>query len=324
MTTRQRLIGYIKSKKQVTGKELADYLNISKQALFRYFTELLEEGVIVKVGKTPQVFYSMAPIRINKKEAENIDNEIQDIINDTYLIITPSGEKLEGMEGFIYWCHKNKLPVGKTVKEYIKTLEKYNQYKKGEFIDGMAKIKNSFKDVYVDKIFYIDFYAIERFGKTKLGQLLLYAKQSQNKKLIQEIVIEVSPKISELIKKYNIDGIGFIPPTVKRDLQFMKVFENNLKFKQKRIKIVKIKTDIMVPQKTLSRIEERVENAKATFAIDEQSIFTNILLIDDAVGSGATLNEVAKKIKDKSICTGEIIALAITGSFKGFDVISEV
>jgi predicted amidophosphoribosyltransferase len=51
--------------------------------------------------------------------------------------------------------------------------------------------------------------------------------------------------------------------------------------------------------------------------------YNKVLLIDDAVGSGATLNEIAKKIKDLKIAK-EVIGLAITGSFKGFDVISEV
>ena len=49
-----------------------------------------------------------------------------------------------------------------------------------------------------------------------------------------------------------------------------------------------------------------------------------MLLIDDAVGSGATLNETAKQIRNKKLASGKIIGLAITGSFKGFDVISEV
>ena len=56
----------------------------------------------------------------------------------------------------------------------------------------------------------------------------------------------------------------------------------------------------------------------------ENAVFKNILLLDDAVGSGATLNEVAKKIRERKICQGKIIGLAITGSFKGFDVISEL
>ncbi len=51
--------------------------------------------------------------------------------------------------------------------------------------------------------------------------------------------------------------------------------------------------------------------------------YKNILLIDDAVGSGATMNETAKQIKNKGIAK-KIIGIAITGSFKGFDVISEV
>jgi predicted amidophosphoribosyltransferase len=51
--------------------------------------------------------------------------------------------------------------------------------------------------------------------------------------------------------------------------------------------------------------------------------YNKVLLIDDAVGSGATLNETAKKIKDLKIAR-EVIGLAITGSFKDFAVISEV
>lgn len=52
--------------------------------------------------------------------------------------------------------------------------------------------------------------------------------------------------------------------------------------------------------------------------------YRNILLIDDALGSGATLNEVAKNIRQRGICKGKIIGFVITGSPKGFEVISEV
>ena len=51
--------------------------------------------------------------------------------------------------------------------------------------------------------------------------------------------------------------------------------------------------------------------------------FNNILLIDDAVGSGATLNEIAKQLKNKNIAKS-ITGRALVVSFKGFDVISEV
>jgi predicted amidophosphoribosyltransferase len=87
---------------------------------------------------------------------------------------------------------------------------------------------------------------------------------------------------------------------------------------------VKIKTEIIVPQKTLNKLEDRIENAQKTIIVDENNEYNNILLIDDAIGSGATLNETAAQIKNRKICKGKIIGLAITGSFNGFDVISEV
>jgi predicted amidophosphoribosyltransferase len=46
-------------------------------------------------------------------------------------------------------------------------------------------------------------------------------------------------------------------------------------------------------------------------------------LIDDALGSGSTLNETAQKLKKQKLAK-TIIGLAITGSFSGFEVISEV
>ena len=85
-----------------------------------------------------------------------------------------------------------------------------------------------------------------------------------------------------------------------------------------------IKTEIIVPQKTLSKLEDRVENAKKTIIVGDKKGYRNVLLIDDAVGSGATMNETAKQVRNKQLVTGDIIGLAITGSFKGFDVISEV
>ncbi len=49
-------------------------------------------------------------------------------------------------------------------------------------------MEGTFKELYLENVYYLDFYSIERFGKTKLGQKLLYAKQSQNKKWINKLI----------------------------------------------------------------------------------------------------------------------------------------
>jgi predicted amidophosphoribosyltransferase len=57
--------------------------------------------------------------------------------------------------------------------------------------------------------------------------------------------------------------------------------------------------------------------------MDDKRVYNRILLIDDAVGSGATINETACKIKMRKMAD-EVIGFAVVGSFKGFDVIQEV
>ena len=323
MSTSDKIIAFIKEKGQVKGLDIASHLGITRQALFKHLPKLLASGVITKIGKPPKVFYF-----INKKIEPSRDyilsEEIKKKIIQNFLVITPAGEKKEGLEGFVYWCDKYNLPIEKTAVEYVRTLSKYSDYQKNGYINGTSKLINSFKDVYLDEVLYLDFYSIERFGKTKLGQLLLYAKQSQNVSLMKEIIEIIRPKIEQIIKIFKIDGIGFIPPTVKREKQLIKFFEKELSGNLRKLEITKISTPISIPQKTLNKLEDRIENARNTIVVSDDSSFSNILLIDDAVGSGATLNETAKKIRNKKICSGKIIGLAITGSFKGFDVISEI
>jgi len=323
--TADKIVAYLKGKKQATAKDLADYLGISRQALFRQLAQLLNKGQIYKVGKPPKVFYFEKEIKEEEiKLGLEIDEITKKFIEEKFLIITPTGERKEGLAGFTFWCQKTNQPIQKTAQEYMKTWEKYDSFRKDGLIDGLAKIKMTFSQVNLDDLFYLDFYSIERFGKTKLGQLLLYAKQSQDKSLMKELAAAIKPKVDKVIKKYKIDGVGFIPPTVKRETQLMKELERNLQLNARMIPIVKIMTEVAVPQKTLNKLEDRVENAKKTIIVNDSKLYNNILIIDDAVGSGATLNETAGQIKAKGICRGKIIGLAITGSFKGFDVISEV
>lgn len=317
-----KIIEYIKKYGRVSANQLSGNFDLSRQMIHRHLIDLMHKGVIDKIGTPPKVFYFIKKEKVAENKID-IDNKTKKTIEENYLIITSSGERKSGVEGFIYWCDKNKLPIEKTAQEYIETLKKYEKFKKNGLINGIEKIKSTFKENSLKHLFYLDFYSIERFGKTKLGQLLLYAKQSQDKKLMKELIDAIRPQIIQVISKYKIDGIGFIPPTVKRETQFMKILENYLKLQVKTLKISKVKTDIVVPQKTLNKLDDRIDNAKKTIVVEDRSQYNNVLLIDDAVGSGATLNETAAQIKQNKIAKN-VIGLAITGSFKGFDVISEV
>ncbi|HET9946486.1 MAG TPA: hypothetical protein VFQ63_00280 [Patescibacteria group bacterium] len=324
MTTSQKIIEYIAKNRQASGKELSTYLpEITPRAIRKQLKKLLDQNVLKKIGRPPKVYYLLETEKKSLDE-NKIDKNITSLINKRYLYISPSGQSMPGLNGFLAWCEKTKQDPVKASHDYIETVNKFDKFRKENLIDGMPKMQKTFSNVYLDKLYYLDFYSIERFGKTKLGQMLLYAKQSQNIPLIHGLIKEIRPQIISLIKKYKIDGVLFIPPTVKREVQFMKELEKQLNLSVATLSVTKVKTEIIVPQKTLAKLEDRVENAKHTIIVDDTKKYKNILLIDDAVGSGSTLNETAKKIKDKGLGLGSVVGLAITGSFKGFDVISEV
>jgi predicted amidophosphoribosyltransferase len=72
-----------------------------------------------------------------------------------------------------------------------------------------------------------------------------------------------------------------------------------------------------------NKIRSAYSSIYYSFAVKGLASYQNLLLIDDAVGSGATLNQIARKIKVKDIAK-TIIGLAIVGSYKGFDVITDI
>lgn len=320
--TANRILSYIRDKKEATPKEIIQFIGLGAPSVFRQLKKLQEQGVIKKMGTSPRVFY--IPNITVAHTLTTLQPDIEKTINTEYIIFTPQGEMLNGVPGFAYWCQQQNLPVEKTAQEYVSTLAKYNSFKNNNTINATGKLRQTFPDTALDEIYYLDFYSRERFGKTKLGSLVLYAKQSQNKKLIHLIYELASSTIQQIISEHRIDAIGFIPPTIPRKTQILKELENLFNFPTAKIKIVKATADIPVPQKSLSKIADRIQNARDTIFIDDHHIHNNILLIDDAVGSGSTLNETAKKIKNKKLCTGKIIGLALVGSFKGFDVIQEI
>lgn len=325
MKTSDKIIAYLAQNSQTTTAALVNYLEITDRAVRKQLKSLLDSGRIVKSGVPPRVYYSLSTPKVNNvSKVELVDTKIYALIEKEFYYISPRGTIHEGYEGFLYWCNEREMDIKKTAVRYAEIIEKYHSYRRAGLIDGTYKIKSSFDEVYIDKVFYVDFYSIEIFGKTKLGQLLLFAKQSQNRKLINEIADIIKPSLLTLMEKYDIDGVGFIPPTVKRQLQLMRVLQNRLNLDVRTVSINKIQTPVIVPQKTLTKIGDRVINAQETMSIDDLGSYRNILLIDDALGSGATLNEIAKKIRHRDICKGKIIGFVITGSFKGFEVISEV
>jgi len=327
MKIKDQIVAALSKSGDLSVKELVDLLQVSKQAIHIALNQLLDAEAVIKFGKTPKTIYRLHPGKISVAEEHvDITSKTEKYLSENFLIITEIGKMLEGREAFSLWCKQRNLPLAKTIEEYLKTKNKYDSYFNSRgFIDGKEKLTNTkgYSKINLDEIYYVDFYALERFGKTRLGTLLHYAKQGQNKFLMKILLSEIKPKIDALVKTNLFDVVGYVPPTIRREVQIMKYLETHLKINLPKTKIQKISGIIPVPQKSLSKIEERINNAEHTFAVNETVKYKHLLLIDDAVGSGSTLNQIAGKIKQKGIAK-KITGLAVVGSFKSFDVITDV
>ena len=327
MYAKEKIIQLFEIKKELSVTEIVNETSFSKQMVHLVLNALVENNFIEKIGRTPKTIYKLKlPSEKKVVSTAIISSDKQNFLQENFIVITEIGQLLEGIAAFENWSDKRKLPLEKTIDEFILTKDKYNQYiDKNGLISGLEKLKSTkgYDKIFMDELLYLDFYAIERFGKTRLGTILHYAKQGQNKMLMKILINEIKDKINTILLVYKIDAIAYVPPTIKRETQLMKVLANGLKINLPSIEIKKTGGIIPVPQKSLNKIEERINNAENTFVVKGTVSYNTILLIDDAVGSGSTLNQIARKIKNKQLAKN-VIGLAVVGSYKGFDVITDV
>ena len=181
MKIKDKIIKLLKERNDLSVKEMIDLLQVSKQAIHKSIIQLLEADEIIKFGKVPKTIYRLKEKQLAVTTAAiTIDDKSAQILQKNFLLVTETGEMKEGLDGFANWCRQRKLPVEKTITEFLITKAKYEQYyNKLSLIDGNEKLQNTkgYNKIFLDQVYYLDFYAIERFGKTRLGTLLHYAKQ---------------------------------------------------------------------------------------------------------------------------------------------------
>jgi hypothetical protein len=307
---------------------IASALQISAQMVHRHLKSLLMAGDIRKQGAPPKVLYFAAEKRM-AYPFPILTNAEREYIDQHYLNVKPDGEVMTGLAGFQWWAlktqqHKNFQPLA---QEYIATLKKFNEQYRNQIdvIDATFKIKDTFDVCYLDYLFYQEFYSVPKFGKTKTGQMVFLGKSGQNIKFIRLLADMSRKSIQNIIEYYRIDGVIFAPHSIPRKISFLHMYKQFLDLNIPCSTMEKVfVNDIPIAQKSLSKLADRIENATNTiFTIKENSAFKRVLVIDDAVGSGATLNIIASKLK-KISGVEFVCGFAVTGSLKGFEVINEI
>lgn len=304
--------------------QLSEVTGLSRQQVQHHLKKLLALEVIEKIGKTPHVYYQVV-------EGQSIQTDVslgrhEKTINQNFMYVSSSGKSFEGKDGFVRWCKERKLDIQKTAKRYSFLLSTVSKKKRKGRYSIKTKFKETFEDdLQINYVYFFEPYAIEVFGKTKLAQKVLRAKENETFDSVIEAVHEIKDRVNEFIKNGDYDAICVVPHTITREYQFLDYVKKSIDTNKTFIKITRIFPDQKKSQKSLKKLSERVTNAHDTIFINDLRKFKNILIIDDAIGSGATINETARKIRIKNLEKGgKITGLGIVGSLKGFDVISGI
>lgn len=305
---------------------LAKVWGIGVASAKKYVKSFVDGGVLIKQGLPPnKIIYYFGKIKNDYELSEEQKAELE----KNYVYVTPDGQLLRGERAFLYWAlnKSGRKDIKALAQEYLDTRKRYYSEKNKIFlIDATDKLEQVFgSDTKVKKLFHRDFDAIPVFGKSYLGQIVRIAKSGRaNTPVMVSIVEKIQDSIKHLITQYGIDAVGFIPPTVMRKTQLMTFLARRLDISLPLISLAKTKRSIQVQQKSLKRLEDRVLNASSTILASSDARYDKVLLIDDVTGSGATINETAKKIIEQGIAR-EVYGFTITGSAKAgvFEVISE-
>lgn len=308
------VIFLLQNTQQATIDEIAKAWDVSIASAKKYIKQFVDQEIVEKIGRPPKkIGYSLA----TKDSQLNYPAEYKEIINKYYSHLTPEGRLLEGVKGFEaqFLKQASEGNIEEIAKKYLKTRQEYY----GPELE-MARINITnilqyvFKDdIHLEKVFYSDFDKLPFFGETKLMQLIKVAKAGQkNTELMMEIVGSLNDNIQKVIEEYDIDAVGFIPPTIMRKTQLMTFLKKRLNINLPQIKLEKAKNLLPVQQITLKSIQDRIKNAKESIQIKSFEKYQNILLIDDVVGSGSTLNETAKKIITQELAS-KVYAITAIG-----------
>lgn len=321
MDTLQKILEFLKAQPNSRPSIIAENIGVSRQYIQRVLSDNADK--IIAAGTGPNRYYRLANV-VSEKAVTDTNSNTDSVFDKYFYALDPLGNEMVGANGLKKWCADRNYNYDKYAREFMNIIKKYYGKKKPDIINFTSKMKTTFEDkLYVKKVWVTDFYNFEIFGKTKMGTKVLIAKQSADSQIIADLVAELQSGVDAVRKNVQIDAIGFVSPTIQRQTQLMTSLDQKVALDIPRIKIAKVSARILVPQKTLKNLNDRILNAEQTFAVESAVKYKNILIIDDALGSGATINEISKQILQKNYAE-KCYGLALVSSPSGYEVINEV
>lgn len=326
---KKKLYTYFQQHKSASVHELSQHFGISTATVHKYIKELLATDVISKVGKPPQTIYMLQDHDTTIQDASmQLDYMSQEFLQHHFLSFDEIGHELVGHDGFVQWCLSRWLDPEVQFWYYKNHIDAINAMRDscGFLHQGFTKFVQQMKYSYLADLLYFDTYQLAQFGKSTLASLAFFAKQSQSLSLLDRVAQKTQWQIRCHIVNNIYDAVCYVPHSLTRKHQLLPTLRSKRSIPLPEIYLHKLYSgEVIVPQKSLKWAASRIRNARHTIFIKpHQESVHHVLLIDDFVWSGATLNESAKKLLDAGLAQ-RVTGMALVGNIDmTYEVINEI
>lgn len=315
--TKQKIIDLLRDQ-YLSPRDLQHELGVSASVVHDHLRDLIEQGLVEKFGSAPRVSYAA-----RKKTAV-------DVVNEQFIFQDSLGVLHAGINGFRLWSERGlkKLSFEEKIDLYAKrisVMESNNHDGVFDMTEKLQKIVAMGERANLKEMACLSLRTLQDFGRTKMGVYVDIVKSVGHTKIMDTVLDFSVPLIIAYAKRQQVNAVGFIPPTRSRPKQIMTLLEKRFRkgpLRVAAIDIKKIRRDIPREQKTIRDLQDRIYNADNTFHISNYSHVHNykkILLVDDFIGSGTTLNQVAKMLRKRGF-VGEVFGLGVVGEERGYSV----
>ena len=327
-----KVLHLFKEKEVIWATEISREIWISRVVVHKILIQLVWEKKIQKIGEWPQTRYKS--LIFSGKVVEISDDDFaldfkdKKFLDQSFYKFDSDGVLLIWYQGFKKWLSDRNFEFESSFQNYKKIAWYIERLEDNCWlIDSTEIFSKKFEKNHINKVFYAWEYSFMEFGRSRLAEMTFYAKQSQNRDLINQSIEEIFYKLECLIRREKIDAIAITPWSIKRTNQLLKILEVKLqKMNLPFVDIIKnYDSNIPIPQKTIKSKEWRIKNAENTIFVTDKNTtnYSNILLIDDFVWSGATLNITARKLKEA--WATNVIWFSFVGSLDlSYEVINEI
>lgn len=331
-------------------------LGIGKVMIQRHLKSLVATGLVAKLGSPPRVFY--VPIRTDLPTNSELYAQVaaftatdqQQLVLNKSFGFDADFTLYRGTEAFKRWFLQKQVPglikqksqrhpLQDQVRDNYETLLASFISRREDValavdarlgvIDATDRYRSIHASDVIKRVFYQDFYSLPQFGKSLLGLIVQKAKVGEQSSLsyIAELSDLLQQTLPRLAAAFQCDGCAWVPHTLKRAHALQDLLQKSVDLRLHKIALTKVVAGDVVPQKSLSDLDQRLHNAFVTNHVSEAPAvlrrLKSILLIDDAIGSNATIQAIGQKIKTVNPKIS-IYAYAPVGSFKGFDVVRDI